>query len=169
MIQVRLEKARRLYKTANQDQKYVLESLFPELKMTEDEQFRKRILEELYDGLRKFDGELKRQFEFAIAWLEGQGENSVVNFDEAEKEKDDFVSGKFIVCRRAFNVFKEDDSYWFEYVGDDNYIGRSDNILNQKFHITPRQLFTFFTQQHNPKEDSNVNHKTNTPMEYGNE
>ncbi len=27
------------------------------------------------------------------------------------------------------------------------YVGRSDNVLNQKFHITPRQLYTLFSQQ----------------------
>lgn len=101
-----------------------------------------------------------------IAWLEKQGENCLVNFDEAEKEKYDFVSGQFIECRKSFNGFKEDNSYWLEYVGDDNYIGRSDNILNQKFHITPRQLFTLFTWQHRPKEN-NVNEETNAPTGYG--
>jgi hypothetical protein len=101
-----------------------------------------------------------------IAWLEKQGENCLVNFDEAEKEKYDFVSGQFIECRKSFNGFKEDNSYWLEYIGDDNYIGRSDNILNQKFHITPRQLFTLFTWQHRPKEN-NVNEETNAPTGYG--
>lgn len=89
------------------------------------------------------------------------------NYDEAEKEKTDFVSGQFIECRKSFNGFKEDNSYWFEYVGDDIYIGRSDNILNQKFHITPRQLYRLFSQQHSPKEDSNVNDEANAPTEYG--
>ena len=102
-----------------------------------------------------------------IAWLEKQGENCLVNFDEAEKEKYDFVSGQFIECRKSFNGFKEDKSYWLEYIGDDTYIGRSDNILNQKFHITPRQLFTLFTWQHRPKEDCNVNDEANAPTGYG--
>ena len=31
----KLEEAKRLYQTANQDQRYVLESLFPELKESE--------------------------------------------------------------------------------------------------------------------------------------
>lgn len=75
-------------------------------------------------------------------------QKNLLNFDEAEKEKNDFVSGQFIECRKSFNEFKELESYWFEYVGDDTYTGRSDNILNQKFHITPRQLFTLFTHEH---------------------
>ena len=80
--------------------------------------------------------------------LKKQGEQKSVNFEEAEKEKSDFVSGKFIQCRKSFNKFKEDNSYWLEYIGDDTYIGRSDNILNQKFHITPRQLYRLFSQEH---------------------
>lgn len=100
------------------------------------------------------------------AWLEKQDKH-LKNYDEAEKEKTDFVSGQFIECRKSFNEFKEDNSYWFEYVGDDIYIGRSDNILNQKFHITPRQLYRLFSQQHSPKEDSNVNDEANAPTEYG--
>ena len=99
-----------------------------------------------------------------ITWLEKQGNNCLVNSDEAEKEKYDFVSGQFIECRKSFNEFKEGNSYWLEYVGNDTYIGRSDNILNQKFHITPRQLYRLFTQQHCPKEDSD---ETNAPTEYG--
>lgn len=67
---------------------------------------------------------------------------------EAEQEKYDFVSGRFIECRKSFNEFKEGNSYWLEYIGDDTYVGRSDNILNKKFHITPQQLFTLFTKQH---------------------
>ena len=126
--------------------------------------------------------------ETMLAWLEKQGNNDTLDDEayrkayydgynkcnrdwiysqEAEKEKYDFVSGQFIECRKSFNEFKEDNSYWLEYIGDDTYVGRSDNVLNQKFHITPRQLFTLFTQQHRPKEDSNVNDETNTPTGYG--
>ena len=69
------------------------------------------------------------------------------NKELAEKEKNDFVSSQFLQCKLSFDGFKEDEHYWFEYVGDDTYVGRSDNILNQKFHITPRQLYTLFSQQ----------------------
>ena len=100
-----------------------------------------------------------------IAWLEKQG-GHLENYDEAEKEKYDFVSGQYIQCRASFNEFKEYDSYWLEYIGNDTYIGRSDNILNQKFHITPRQLYRLFSQQHFSKED-NTNDETNAPTEYG--
>ena len=69
------------------------------------------------------------------------------NNELADKEKNDFVSGQFLQCKLSFDGFKEGEHYWLEYVGDDTYVGRSDNILNQKFHITPRQLFTLFSQK----------------------
>ena len=79
--------------------------------------------------------------------LENQGKADKESYDIAEKEKYDLVCGQFIQCRKSFYEFKEYNSYWFEYVGNDTYIGRSDNILNKKFHITPRQLYCLFTQQ----------------------
>ena len=82
-----------------------------------------------------------------LTWLEKQGKVDKESYDIAEKEKYDFVSGKFIQCRKSFYEFKEYNSYWFEYIGNDTYIGKSDNILNKKFHITPRQLYCLFTQQ----------------------
>jgi hypothetical protein len=95
-----------------------------------------------------------------IAWLEKQCDIDKSTYEIAEKEKCDFVSGQFIECRKSFDEFKEDNSYWFDYVGNDTYIGRSDNILNKKFHITPKQLYRLFTQQHRPKENT-VNEETN--------
>ena len=73
--------------------------------------------------------------------------------NDAEKEKSDFVSGKFLYCRGSFLDFKEGETYWLEYIGDDNYIGRSDNVLNQRFHITPRLLYTWFVDKLPEKED----------------
>ena len=134
-----------------------LETIFPELKESEEERIRKEIIEYIKTGTYHKDW---------LAWLEKQSDKHLINFDEAEKEKNDFVSGQFIECRKSFNEFKEHNSYWLEYLGDDDYIGRSDNILNQKFHITPRQLFTLFTQQHCPKED-NTNEETNASTGYG--
>lgn len=71
----------------------------------------------------------------------------------AEAEKDVFVSGHFLRCLKSFNVFKQGEHYWLEYIGDDKYIGRSDNILNDQFYISPRQLFTSFSEelQEHPK------------------
>lgn len=69
------------------------------------------------------------------------------NTEWAEEEKTRFVGRQFLQCKLSFDGFKEGEHYWLEYVGDDIYVGRSDNILNQKFHITPRQLYTLFSQQ----------------------
>lgn len=81
------------------------------------------------------------------------------NTEWAEEEKTRFVSGQFLQCKLSFDEFKEGEHYWLEYIGDDTYVGRSDNILNQKFHITPRQLYTLFSQQleENEKEQKQVN------------
>jgi hypothetical protein len=69
------------------------------------------------------------------------------NAEWAEEEKNRFVSGQFLQCKLSFDSFKEGEHYWLEYVGDDMYVGRSDNVLGQRFHITPRQLYTLFSQQ----------------------
>lgn len=74
------------------------------------------------------------------------------NTEWAEEEKTRFVSGQFLQCKLSFDEFKEGEHYWLEYIGDDMYVGRSDNILNQKFHITPRQLYTLFSQQLEEKQ-----------------
>lgn len=139
--------------------------LFPELKESEDEKIRKNCIHFL--ELQKQHHAATFEIEECIAWLEKQDNVDKASYEIAEKEKDDFVSGQFIECRKSFDEFKEDNSYWLEYIGNDTYIGRSDNILNKTFHITPRQLFTLFTQQHCPKGDSNVNDETNAPTEYG--
>ena len=69
------------------------------------------------------------------------------NNELADEEKNNFVRSQFLQCKRSFGGFKEGEHYWLEYIGDDMYVGRSDNILNQKFHITPRQLYTLFSQK----------------------
>ena len=130
------------------------EFIFPELKESEDESIRKELLAVINDLV--LPDEQQSRF---VAWLEKQ--KPLNNFDEAEKEKNDFVSGQFIECRKSFNEFEEDNSYWLEYIGDDTYIGRSDNVLNQMFHITPRQLFTLFTHEHCPKENHDEQKESN--------
>ena len=49
----------------------------------------------------------------------------------------------FLVCVESFSIFEKGKSYWLEYIGNDNYCGRSDNILNKKVHITPDELLNF--------------------------
>ena len=162
-----LERARDLMTNQNPPafDKHLIEMVFPELAEIEDERIRKAIMSCCIDHGSKYKY-LGVSMEEMCAWLEKQGKIDKASYEIAEKEKYDFVSGQFIECRKSFNEFKEDNSYWFEYVGNDTYIGRSDNILNKKFHITPMQLYRLFTQQHCPKEND-VNEETNAPTGYG--
>ena len=61
----------------------------------------------------------------------------------SEEEKYNYVSGKHLICLTDFKIFKKKQSYWLEYLGNNVYIGRSDNILNEKVTIEPFQLDYF--------------------------
>ena len=65
----------------------------------------------------------------------------------SEKEKNEKVSGKFLYAVTDFSIFKKDEAYWLEYIGNDTYFGRSDNILNQKVEIAPRHLVWYFSEK----------------------
>lgn len=73
------------------------ETIFSELKESEDEQHRKWILEYLYDGLRKSDEQFKGQFKVAIAWLEKQGEQ--MSHDKVEPK---FKIGDWVVNQHGY-------------------------------------------------------------------
>ena len=84
----KLEEAKRLYETANADQKYVLESLFPELRESEDERIRKALIE----GFKVMKDGSYGECTFSnynipvtdiITWLEKQGD---INPTEDELE-----------------------------------------------------------------------------------
>lgn len=64
-----------------------------------------------------------------------------------EKYKENVVSLKFMKCMVSFGKFKKGKTYWFEYIGDDKYLGRSDNILNQKIQIFPPQMDYFISSE----------------------
>ena len=94
----------------------------------------------------------------------------------AEKEKETFVSGHFLHYDGSdIYGLKSGENYWLEYVGNDTYIGRSDNILNQRFDITPKQLFTLFSviTDYNASTVEDANSETeseneaNAPVGYG--
>lgn len=69
----KLKEAKRLYQTANSDQKYVLESLFPELKENEDEKIRKAVIEMIHDTPNiECEENYNVRKEDVIAWLEKQ-------------------------------------------------------------------------------------------------
>jgi hypothetical protein len=88
----KLEEAKRLYETANADQKYVLESLFPELKEPEDEKVRKALIEMVHDTT---GDELWVDYnvhkEEALAWLEKQGEQKPFDYENANIQQKDFA------------------------------------------------------------------------------
>ena len=65
----------------------------------------------------------------------------------SEREKNEKVSGKFLYAVTDFSIFKKDEAYWLEYIGNDTYVGRSDNILNQKVEIAPRHLVWYFSEK----------------------
>ena len=78
----KLKEAKRLYQTANADQKYVLESLFPELVESEDERIRRGVIEYLQccvDDMAKsdcpfdFKTEIEKLSKY-IDWLEKQSD-----------------------------------------------------------------------------------------------
>lgn len=68
----KLKAAKRLYQTANPDQKYVLESLFPELKESEDEKIRKWLID--WAKAVNWSEQFTVTKEQVLAWLEKQGE-----------------------------------------------------------------------------------------------
>lgn len=78
----KLEEAKRLYETANADQKYVLERLFSELKESEDERIRKALIEHFagsHSSMYPYKGFTKKQI---LAWLEKQGEQKpTISYD----------------------------------------------------------------------------------------
>ena len=85
---VKLEEAKRLYQTANADQKYVLESLFPELKESEDEMVRKWLIE-LVEEIRKANptnADHNGMCSEAVAWLEKQGEPKSDEWSEEDEK-----------------------------------------------------------------------------------
>lgn len=73
-----------------------------------------------------------------------------------EKFIEDIVTGKFLTCMIDFYIFKAGEKYWLEYIGDNNYIGRSDNILNEKIHLEPRQLDYFIEIKDDDEDVTNV-------------
>ena len=79
----KFEEDKKLYKSAKNDQRYVLESLFPELKQDKDKEIRKALL----NYLTKMWGNCQDDIcgihvEDAIAWLEKQGEQKTTWSEE---------------------------------------------------------------------------------------
>lgn len=73
----KLKEAQRLYETANADQRYVLERLFPELKESEDERTRQEIVR--FIRMEVEDEIVGNKW---LAWLEKQGEQKPIERKE---------------------------------------------------------------------------------------
>ena len=122
------------------------EYIFSQLKES-DESLRKELIAFLKENLET--GRAEETWSISglerwIAWLESQRETGKVSYEIAEKEKREFVGDGFIKCYADFQDFKEGETYWLEYVGNDSYNVRSDNLLGKMYHITPCQLYTIF-------------------------
>ena len=76
----KIKEAKRLYETANADQKYVLESLFPEIRESDDERIKKSLISYLH-GLGEFDYPDKKTYHDWLKWIEKQGEQKPVLFE----------------------------------------------------------------------------------------
>jgi hypothetical protein len=83
----KLEEAKRLYKTANADQRYVLESLFPVLRESEDERIRKELIKHLRDGAEGYmPAGNAEDYTRWLSWLEKQEKSKWCDDDEEELE-----------------------------------------------------------------------------------
>lgn len=92
-----LEEAKRLYKTANADQRYVLEKLFPELRETEDEKIRKEIVR--FIQMEVEDEIVGNKW---LAWLEKQAEQEY-----------QLKEGNFYECIKSYHYIGVVE-YWFD-------------------------------------------------------
>lgn len=139
----------------------ILEDIFSELKDGEDERIRKELIEHIKANYEA-DYVLFKKFspDDVIAWLEKRGEINLEHYKDGEKEKHKFVGYGFLKCKGDFLSFKEGETYWLEYVGNDNYNVRSDNLLGQTFHIKPVELYTVFrpTTWLEKQGEKNINH-----------
>ena len=137
-----IEKVRQYHNENCDACKMCLESIFDELNESE------RIRKALIAFIKKRDRSgCDYDYDKWIAWLEKQGEIDKASYEIAEKEKREFVGDGFIKCYAGFQDFKEGETYWLEYIGNDNYNVRSDNLLGKTYHITPCQLYTIFKKQ----------------------
>ena len=107
-----LEEAKRLYKTANADQRYVLEKLFPELRETEDEKIRKNLINFL-DAVwhlgknANFDEHSKADCAEWISWLEKQEGCELIRKEWLEHIKQSWYKEGFIYGKYGGGTSKE--------------------------------------------------------------
>ena len=80
----KLKEAKRLYKTATPDQKYVLESLFPELKESEDDKIRKWLID--WAKAVNWSEQFTVTKEQVLAWLEKQGKQKSIGWKDSDEK-----------------------------------------------------------------------------------
>ena len=110
----KLKEAKRLYQTANADQKYVLESLFPELTESEDERIRKGIIRNLEYLIDKAEGFVKDELKERIAWLEKQYADPIKEYWRGYNESKQNVLDKYAELEKQGKTFTKkdvDDAY----------------------------------------------------------
>ena len=122
------EEAKRLYKTANADQRYVLESLFPELREFDNERIRKALLNMIHDTA---DYDLWVDYDVhkddAIAWLEKQKAINDTDEDIVEASRDasvlDMIEPK--------SDWGEEDEKMLNSIIEDFGDGKTSNMLQE--------------------------------------
>ena len=144
-----LDENYRCHELTKDDIRVIYSRLFPELAESEDERIRKELIFFLKKeipqcSIKEHADKLKAFVSYLESLKEPKAVDISANFEKAEKEKKDFVTNEFIRCIKKVEGFNEGEAYWLEYIGDDTYVGRSDNVLNSTFNITPKELFTHF-------------------------
>ena len=148
----RLEKAKELYPTANADQRYVLECLFPELAESEDEKVRK----ELLAFIKKRDRS-GCDYDYAkwIAWLEKQGEQR----NKINSCKITFEDVLAVECSmKTAKITKGSEELYKILVPLYNKIHNA-YLVEKQGEQKPMVI--------EEDEDNSVNDETNAPTEYG--
>ena len=88
----KFEEAKRLYETSNADQRYVLESLFPELRESEDERIRKALIKFFILSDDNADYQCCGvHYKDIVAWLERQAQKP--SWSEEDKNMLEWVIG----------------------------------------------------------------------------
>lgn len=108
----KFKEAKKLYESANADQKYVLESLFPDLKESEDERIRKEIVRfirmEVEDEIvgNKWIAWLKKQDNQKSIWHNEDEKNCQGILDEIEANKSEAPEYDIDTYNRFVNWLK---------------------------------------------------------------
>lgn len=111
----KLEEAKRLYESANDEQKHIIENLFPELKESEGERIRKALINYLItdedNGVSKV-GQIP--IDNVIAWLEKQVEQKSTNKVESKFHKGDWITNgdytwKIVEVKPLYYILQSQD------------------------------------------------------------